>query len=135
MLVANETEAAILAGEVGGPGGLGDPADAGMALVARGCPTVVTTLGARGALVATGAGVTPVPAFPVESVDSTAAGDAFCGTLAAGLAAGLTLMAALPRAAAAGALATTVTGAVASLPSRNAVDGLVDRSGPTRGSR
>jgi ribokinase len=117
VLIANQAEASHLTGV---------PAEqAGMRLVAQGCPTVITTLGARGALLATATGVTEVAAFTVEAMDATAAGDAFCGALAAGLAAGLPLMAALRRAAAAGALATTITGAVPSLPTRAAVDALL----------
>jgi ribokinase len=117
VLVANETEAAILTGV---------PAEeAGPVLVAGGCPTVITTLGERGALLTTAGRMTRVAAIPVHAVDSTAAGDAFCGSLAASIAAGLGLPDALRRAAAAGALATTVSGAVPSLPTSAAVDALL----------
>jgi ribokinase len=119
VLVPNETEATTLTGL---------PAEeAGPALVAAGCSAVVVTMGAKGALVATVGAAAPVhvPAFAVTSVDATAAGDAFCGALAAGLAAGQSLTVALRRASAAGALATTVLGAVPSLPSAAAVDRLL----------
>jgi ribokinase len=120
ILVVNQTEATTLTGLPA------EGADrAGVRLVALGCPTVITTLGERGACVATACGVSQLPAYTVDAVDSTGAGDAFCGALAAGLAAGLPLMDAARRATAAGALATTVMGAVPSLPSRASVDALV----------
>jgi ribokinase len=58
-------------------------------------------------------------------VDATAAGDAFCGALAAGLAAGLSMRQALRRANAAGALATTRAGAEPSMPYRAEVEALL----------
>jgi ribokinase len=123
ILVANQTEASMLTGL---------PADeAGLRLVALGCGTVITTLGERGAVVATAGGQAHVTAFTVASVDTTGAGDAFCGALAAGLAAGLPLMAAVRRASAAGALATTIMGAVPSLPTRAAVDALLAEPAPS----
>jgi ribokinase len=122
VLVPNETEANELSG-------LGAEA-AGAALVAEGCGTVVVTMGDGGALVTSRSGPSAwlVPAFAVSSVDSTGAGDAFCGALAAGLAAGERMATALRRAAAAGALATTATGAVPSLPSAAAVGSFLARS-------
>jgi sugar/nucleoside kinase (ribokinase family) len=59
--------------------------------------------------------------------DSTGAGDAFCGTLAAALANGIGMHDAVLRATAAGALATTVHGAVPSLPTAVQVDELLAR--------
>ena len=70
------------------------------------------------------------PSFPVEPVDTTGAGDACCGALVAALATGRSLPAAVERAAAAGALATTTAGAVPSLPSRSAVDALLAAATP-----
>jgi ribokinase len=122
VLVPNETEATELSG-------LGAE-DAGAALVAEGCGTVVVTIGEGGALVTSRSGPSSwlVPAFAVSSVDSTGAGDAFCGALAAGLAAEEPMATALRRAAAAGALATTARGAVPSLPSAAAVGSFLARS-------
>jgi len=65
-------------------------------------------------------------AFDVDVVDTTGAGDAFRGAFAARVAAGSSFEEALPFAAAAGALATTVAGAVPSLPMRTATDALLD---------
>jgi len=68
-----------------------------------------------------------VSPFPVDVVDTVAAGDAFCGVLAAAIAEGCPLEEAAARASAAGALATTVGGALASLPTRAQVDALLSR--------
>jgi ribokinase len=89
------------------------------ALLKRGVAAVVVTEGARGARLVTSAGTTRIAPHPVTPVDTTGAGDAFCGALSARLAldGGLGALAtALQAAAVAGALATTVQGAVPSLP-------------------
>jgi ribokinase len=70
-----------------------------------------------------------VPAFEVDAVDSTAAGDAFCGALAAALSRGATLVEAVRWANAAGALACTRVGAEPSLPERSAIDALAGSQG------
>lgn len=90
-------------------------------LVAHGVRSVVITLGARGALVRSGGGDTDgrgvtVPAPRVTVVDTTGAGDAFVGALAARLAAGDDLLAATRLAVRAGAAAVRGPGAQASLP-------------------
>jgi ribokinase len=83
---------------------------------------VVVTLGADGALVVTRDGTaTHVPSVPVDAVDPTGAGDAFCGALTDRLAAGEDLLAATRTAVVAGALATTAMGAQAALPDRDAI--------------
>lgn len=91
------------------------------ALAAAGVRTLVVTLGAEGADLFDGTDPTAaahhVDPFRVEPIDTTGAGDAFCGGLAARLAAGDELQTALVFAAASGALATTRSGAVPSLPS------------------
>ena len=85
----------------------------------------MVTLGGRGACARVGQDYVLQPAFAVTPVDTTAAGDTFCGVLAAGLAQGLDLPAALGRAAAAGALATTRAGAQSSIPSRAELDAFI----------
>jgi ribokinase len=67
-----------------------------------------------------------VDPFAVEVVDTTGAGDAFCGALASRLAVGSSMDSALRYAAAAGALATTVPGAVPSQPHASDVRALVE---------
>jgi len=125
VIVPNETEAALLTGH-DTSSEAGATASA-RALVALGARVAIVTLGHRGAVVATADGASQlVRAFPVAARDSTAAGDAFCGTLAAGLAQGRPMDAALQRASAAGALAATMPGAVPSLPTSAAVDALIN---------
>ena len=87
-----------------------------------GTSTVVLTLGERGALILTATTSERVPARAVEAVDTTGAGDAFCGALATALASGETLHAAIAFANAAGAAAVTVVGATPSMPTRAKVD-------------
>ncbi len=96
-------------------------------LLDAGCEAVVTTLGGDGVDVHTAKGVTHIAAFEVPVVDTTGAGDAFCGALAARLAAGDDLLGATRWAAAAGALATTVAGAVPAQPAAAAIRRLLQR--------
>jgi len=93
-------------------------------LLAAGVGTVVLTRGEEGALIVRPDGELEIPSNPVDVVDSTGAGDAFSGTLATSLAAGLSLEAAVRRAAAAGALACTKLGVVPSLASAAKIDAL-----------
>jgi sugar/nucleoside kinase (ribokinase family) len=62
------------------------------------------------------------PAFVVDAVDATGAGDCFNGALAAGLAEGKTLLEAARFAMAAAALSVTRRGAIPSLPTRQEVE-------------
>jgi ribokinase len=97
----------------------------------RGC---VITLGSRGAFVLDRSGSSSteirVEAHQVATIDTVGAGDAFCGSLAASLAAGALLPDAVRLANAAGALSTTVSGAAASAPDRSAALALLNGSGP-----
>ncbi|WP_296611847.1 ribokinase [Sphingomonas sp.] len=116
LLVVNEDELGMLAGT---QGSLAEQ------LARTGVGITVVTLGGRGACARVGQDYVLQPAFAVTPVDTTAAGDTFCGVLAAGLAEGLDLPAALARAAAAGALATTKAGAQSSIPSRAEMDAFI----------
>jgi ribokinase len=119
----NEHEAARLSGvEVRGEK---DARSAAEALRRRGARSVVVTLGGEGSVAVTAGGVTRVPAFRVEVVDTTAAGDAFNAALAVALAERRPLDAALRFAGAAGALTCTRRGAQVALPVRTDVDRLV----------
>lgn len=87
-LVVNEHEGAEALSLLGGnPQGMDEPAVVAE-LIAAGVPSVVMTLGARGALVADSSGVRTSPAARVRAVDTTGAGDAFVGAVAAQLARG-----------------------------------------------
>jgi ribokinase len=92
-----------------------------------GCGAVVVTLGSDGVEIHTNAGTKRIAAFDVTVVDTTGAGDAFCGALAARLAAGDELLDAVRWATAAGALATTVHGAVPAQPTAAAIEALLQR--------
>ncbi|CAI8039828.1 Ribokinase [Geodia barretti] len=79
---------------------------------------VVLTLGEQGALMLTATESEHVSALTVDAVDTTGAGDAFCGALATALASGEALRTAVGFANAAGAAAVTVVGATPSMPTR-----------------
>ena len=84
---------------------------------------VVVTLGSAGAIIVRRDGtITEVPALPVQAVDSTGAGDAFNGALAAGLARGRPLDEAVRRAVAAAGLSTTVAGAREGMPTASELE-------------
>ncbi|HEX4741539.1 MAG TPA: PfkB family carbohydrate kinase, partial [Caulobacteraceae bacterium] len=84
------------------------------------------TLGAAGAIVVREASVTPIPGRRVDVVDTTGAGDCFCGVLAAEMARGQRLEDAAVVANAAAALAVTRLGA-SSLPSRAEFEAFLER--------
>ena len=116
LLTPNEIEAGALAGvEVSD---VESARTAAERLLARGARRVIVTLGGQGVLACDGEDALHFPAFPVTVVDTTAAGDAFNGALAVGLAAGGSLEQAIPLAGAAAALACTRRGAQDSLPGR-----------------
>ena len=96
------------------------------ALLDAGVRTVVITLGARGIRVVSREGEWEIPPFVVRAIDTTGAGDAACGALAAALSKGADILTAARRASAAGALAATRRGAVPSLPTAEEIDALVN---------
>jgi ribokinase len=120
VLTPNETEAQILTGiEVTDE----DSARAAARdMLKRGAGAVILTMGAKGYLLATGDRAEFVPAVKVAAVDTTAAGDAFTGALAVGLARGKTLAEAATFANHVGALSVTRMGAQSSMPSTKEVE-------------
>ncbi len=84
--------------------------------------TAVVTLGADGALAASPQGRWRIATLPVAAADSTGAGDAFTGTLAAAIDAGMAFADALARASVAGALTCLTPGAMPALPTAAAID-------------
>ena len=119
-LIPNESETALLTGiEVTDLDGAKGAAER---LREEGVGTVILTLGARGAFLASAEESVHVPGYKVEVVDTTAAGDAFVGGLAVALAQGQNLAEAVRYANAAGALAVTRLGAQPSLPTRQEVE-------------
>jgi ribokinase len=91
-------------------------------LLAQGLSHIVITLGERGSLLATSEGLDLIPAFQVDPLDSTGAGDAFIGSFAVFLAEGLTDKEALIRASLYAALSTTRVGTQKSFPKREEFD-------------
>ena len=109
FLIPNETELAIMtdmpvASEA-------ELSAAAQSLVEKGVETVIVTLGARGALIATPEGARRIEPVKVEAIDTTGAGDAFIGSFARYLAAGLSLDAALAQATRYAAFSVTRRGA------------------------
>jgi len=107
VIVPNETESAACGGT--------------QALLDAGVKTVLTTLGERGAIINTHTSATSIAPHKVVAVDTVGAGDAFIGALSAELARGATISDAAAVGAVAGALSTTVHGAVPSLPTQTSV--------------
>ena len=97
-------------------------------LLERGIGRVICKDGSDGAVLVEADRYLRFPAFTVSPVDTTGAGDAFNGALAAALSEGLPVEDAVRWAAATGALATTNKGAQPSLPTRQAVEDLLGRS-------
>jgi ribokinase len=93
--------------------------EAARVMLAQGVKAVVTTLGNKGvSIVENGKAVVLLPPFPVEVMDTTAAGDAFVAALAVGIGEGKSLPEACYFANAVGALTVTKMGAQPSLPTR-----------------
>ncbi|MCD9031886.1 PfkB family carbohydrate kinase [Luteimonas sp. Y-2-2-4F] len=116
VLVVNEGELALLAG---------DAADLPAAMRRLPVARVVVTLGAAGCVALDRGTLLRQPAFAVPAVDTTGAGDTFCGALVAALARGLALADALREASAASALACTAPGAQTGVPERAQVRALL----------
>jgi ribokinase len=114
LIVPNEHEAAALTGRPAVDRASADAA--ARQLVELGPASAIVTLGDQGALVLEGGAATHLPAPSVDAVDTTAAGDAFCGGLAVALARGQDLVAAARFASRVAGLAVTRPGAQASMP-------------------
>lgn len=126
-LVVNESEAEFLCGfPVDSPA---QAAHAAQSLQARGPRAVLVTLGSQGVCVACGGPPAQVPAFPVATVDATAAGDVFCGALAVALVESRPLAEAVRFASAAAAICVTRLGAQPSIPSRQEIERFLRETG------
>ncbi len=126
ILVLNEVEAGFLAGipvetEF-------DAEKAAQKLVDSGVEKVIITLGSKGAFVVTKTEKVSVPAFKVEAVDTTAAGDTFCGAFAVAMVEGKSLKVALKFASAAAAISVTRIGAQPSAPTRKEIDEFLNKN-------
>jgi len=121
VLVVNELEATAIASMHAMPT---EPEDFAAAFHRRYACAVVVTLGAAGAVAAVDRELLVVGAPKVEVVDTTGAGDALVGALAASLDRGDDWAQAIAEGIAAGSLACSVAGAQAALPDRVAIAGL-----------
>jgi ribokinase len=123
IIKPNETEAEILTGiKVTDQASAAKAADV---LLAKGVETVIITLGEKGLMFATKDGKEMIANNKVEAVDSTAAGDAFTGSLAYGLANGESLKEAAVYANAVAAISVTRLGAQSSMPTKEEVDAFI----------
>lgn len=118
ILVVNETEAEIISGEKIREIGEQPVVDK---LLALGAKSVVLTLGSKGCIMKNESEYHVIPAFKVKSIDSTGAGDTFCGALAAGLNKGRSWKDSLIFASAASAICVTRMGAQPSIPTETEV--------------
>jgi len=122
-LIPNESEAALLTGlpvET-----VEDAERAADALVARGAGTVIVTLGSKGSLLRSGGETTLIPAFDAGAVvETTGAGDAFCGAFAAALAEGKSAVEAAQFASAAAGISVTRAGTAPSMARREEIESL-----------
>lgn len=120
LIVPNETEAARMTG-------LPTQSEADMqpaieAIMAMGVPQVIITAGSAGSYTMTNGALCHQEAFPVQPVDTTAAGDTYCGALCVGLRDGKPLAEAMKTAGVAASLSTTRMGAWASIPTKEEVE-------------
>jgi ribokinase len=118
VLILNETELQTFAGLKATPGSQAQIVAAARSLLGQPTQSVVVTLGVAGCLVVTRDAAEPLAGREVAVVDTTGAGDCFCGVLAARLAEGGSLAEAAAMANAAGALAVGKAGAAVSAPTR-----------------
>jgi ribokinase len=119
IIIVNETELARYAGAKTAPTQMDDIASLARRLLSRPGQRVVVTLGAAGALAVDAETSDVTPGRPARVVDTTGAGDCFCGVLAASLSEGADLAQAMAQANAAAALSTEVHGAGVSMPTRS----------------
>lgn len=124
ILVVNEVEAGFLTGiTVDSEKKI---KEAAKALLELGVETVVLTLGADGSFVASNGGESHIPAFKVKAMDTTAAGDTYCGCLATALTEGKSMDQAVVFASAGAAISVTKMGAQPSAPTRKEIDKFIN---------
>ena len=123
ILVVNEVEAGILADMP--VSSVGDAEKAAEVLREMGIGTVVITLGVKGAYLLADAEKAHIPAFRVDAVDATAAGDVYCGSFAVAYVEGKSLAESIQFASAASAICVTRMGAQPSAPTRAEIESFI----------
>ena len=124
-VVVNETEAESITGLA--VGDLPSAVAAARSIRDLGARAAIITLGAEGSVVADPDGDAHVKAFPVDAVDTTAAGDTYCGCLVTALAEGRAMPDAVRFASAAAAISVGRLGAQPSIPRRGEIDEFLQR--------
>jgi len=124
LLVLNETEAEVLTRITVEDDNLDQVAGF---LLQKGVSNVILTLGTKGAFVANASVREKMPAFSVQAVDTTAAGDVFCGALAATLSDDKNLIEAARFASAAAAISVTRHGAQPSAPTKAEIEDFLQK--------
>jgi ribokinase len=119
IVTPNETETTVLTGVH--VTDIDTAKTAAQVLLEKGVKLAIITLAEKGVLIADGQSYQHLSSFDVEVVDSTAAGDAFTGTLGACISQGKTIEESVQYAMAAGALAVTKSGAQTSLPNKEGI--------------
>ena len=119
-ITPNESEAELLTGNIASDGAAS--VEAARTLIERGVGDVLLTLGERGVVHVSAGGANAYPAYEVDAVDTTAAGDAFNGAFAYAISCGQSIEEAVPFANAVAACCVTRMGAQTSMPSLKDVE-------------
>lgn len=120
-LIVNEREACLVAGD--------DDLDRACSALAARVPGLIVTLGSQGSVLhVDGVETGRVAASVVAAVDTTGAGDTYCGAFAAAIARGRGLTAAAEFASAAAALSVQALGAVPSIPTRTRIEAMIGKA-------
>ena len=125
LICPNQTEAAALLGQP--VSSLEDVVAAISTLAEQGPRRILVTMADQGAVLFDGESVEIIPPFPVQAIDSTAAGDAFAAGLAVKLPEQATLREAALFASAAGAIAASGAGAQTAMPDREQIESLITK--------
>lgn len=129
ILTPNETEAEVLSGVR--VADISSAKKAAAKILQERVHNVVLTMGKKGALIATTKNVIHLKSPRVNSVDTTGAGDAFCGALAVAVSSGKELKEAVTYANCAGALATMKVGAQKALPTKEELEEFMKKNKKT----
>ncbi|QUH25839.1 ribokinase [Serpentinicella alkaliphila] len=120
ILIPNKTELELLSGlQVSDDN---DLYHATQVLLNKGVRDLIVTLGSKGCVHINNSGTRVYPAYKVQAIDTTAAGDSFIGAIAVGLSEGMSYEQVIPFATAVGALTVTKEGAQSSMPLRSEVE-------------